>query len=391
MESGADVSGLAIWISGAARSGKTSRLVGEFADGIENYTPSSSILVLAANDETKRKLGDRLAVALEGSYPVVCKTPLGLMGDEVILFWPLIFEQLQLKAQFPLKLRPEMEQELATQFAHAQGFLEYKPQGVSEYRFIRQTLDLLQLAALGGYTPEEIPDCLENGLNLGEQRLFSTNMAALGVFLVQWQQWCLERGLLSYGILSVLYSRYLLPQAKYQEQLAQRAAEQQLATEQSFANKLFHGVRDFVSGVADGAQLASQITGIPASYITAQAALESGWGKRQITNLDGSTSHNLFGIKAGGSWQGKVAKVWTTEFINGSYQKVLADFRSYDSYADSFKDYAALLVNSPRYHGVIANGKNPAGFAEGLQNAGYATDPNYASKLKNIIQNLQVS
>jgi len=179
--------------------------------------------------------------------------------------------------------------------------------------------------------------------------------------------------------------------AKYQEQLAQRVAEQQLATEQSLGNKLFHGIRDFVSGVADGAQLASQITGIPASYITAQAALESGWGKRQITNQDGSTSHNLFGIKAGGSWQGKVAKVWTTEFINGSYQKVLADFRSYDSYADSFKDYAALLVNSPRYHGVIANGKNPAGFAEGLQNAGYATDPNYASKLKNIIQNLQVS
>ena len=222
MESGADVSGLAIWISGAALSGKTSRLVGEFADDIESYTPSSSILVLAANDETKRKLGDRLAVAIEGSYPVVCKTPLGLMGDEVILFWPLIFEQLQLKAQFPLKLRPEMEQELATQFAHAQGFLEYKPQGVSEYRFIRQTLDLLQLAALGGYTPEEIPDCLENGLNLGEQRLFSTNMAALGVFLVQWQQWCLERGLLSYGILSALYSRYLLPQAKYQEQLIRR-------------------------------------------------------------------------------------------------------------------------------------------------------------------------
>ena len=179
--------------------------------------------------------------------------------------------------------------------------------------------------------------------------------------------------------------------AKYQEQLAQRAAEQQVNSEQSFGKKLFHGIRDFVSGVADGAQLASQITGIPASYITAQAALESGWGKRQITNQDGSTSHNLFGIKAGGSWQGKVAKVWTTEFINGSYQKVLADFRSYDSYADSFKDYAALLVNSPRYRGVIANGKNPAGFAEGLQSAGYATDPNYASKLKNIIQNLQVS
>ena len=178
--------------------------------------------------------------------------------------------------------------------------------------------------------------------------------------------------------------------AKYQEQLAIQAAKE--ASERpSFGQRFFNGVQDFVNGVADGAQVASQLTGIPASFITAQAALESGWGKRQILNQDGSTSHNLFGIKAGGSWTGKVAKVWTTEFINGSYQKVLADFRSYDSYEESFKDYASLLTNSPRYRGVIANGASPAGFAEGLQSAGYATDPNYAAKLKNIIQNIRVS
>jgi len=178
--------------------------------------------------------------------------------------------------------------------------------------------------------------------------------------------------------------------AKYQEQLAIQAAKE-AAEKPSLGQRFFNGVQDFVNGVADGAQVASQITGIPASFITAQAALESGWGKHQILNQDGSTSHNLFGIKAGGSWAGKVAKVWTTEFINGSYQKVLADFRSYDSYEDSFKDYAALLKNSPRYRGVIANGSTPAGFAEGLQNAGYATDPGYAAKLKNIIQNIRVS
>jgi len=178
--------------------------------------------------------------------------------------------------------------------------------------------------------------------------------------------------------------------AKYQEQLAIQAAKE-AADQPSMGQRLFNGVQDFVNGIADGAQVASQITGIPAAFITAQAALESGWGKRQILNQDGSTSHNLFGIKAGGSWTGKVAKVWTTEFINGAYQKVLADFRSYDSYEESFKDYAALLKNSPRYRGVIANGSSPAGFAEGLQSAGYATDPNYAAKLKSIIQNIRVS
>ena len=178
--------------------------------------------------------------------------------------------------------------------------------------------------------------------------------------------------------------------AKYQEQLAIQAAKE-AADQPSMGQRLFNGVQDFVNGIADGAQVASQITGIPAAFITAQAALESGWGKRQILNQDGSTSHNLFGIKAGGSWTGKVAKVWTTEFINGAYQKVLADFRSYDSYEESFKDYAALLKNSPRYRGVIANGASPGGFAEGLQSAGYATDPNYAAKLKSIIQNIRVS
>ena len=178
--------------------------------------------------------------------------------------------------------------------------------------------------------------------------------------------------------------------AKYQEQLAIKYAEQREQM-MNTSGGFFKGIADFVSGVADGAQVASSMTGIPAEFITAQAALESGWGKRQILNQDGTTSHNLFGIKAGGSWQGKVTKVWTNEFVNGSYQKVLADFRSYDSYAEAFKDYASLIANSPRYRGVIENGKSPSGFADGLQSAGYATDPSYAAKLKNIIHNIRIS
>ena len=176
---------------------------------------------------------------------------------------------------------------------------------------------------------------------------------------------------------------------KYQKQLAIKAAQPQQSP--SLGAKIFGGVKDFVQAVADGAQEASQMTGIPSAFITAQAALESGWGKRQILNSDGSTSHNLFGIKAGPGWTGKVAKVWTLEFINGSYQKVQANFRSYDSYQESFKDYANLLVKSPRYQSVIANGQTAAGFANGLQSAGYATDPGYANKLKSIIQNIGVS
>jgi flagellar protein FlgJ len=175
---------------------------------------------------------------------------------------------------------------------------------------------------------------------------------------------------------------------KYQQQLAEYAAQHPVS---SIGQAMSGGAQGFVQAVADGAQVASQITGIPAAFITAQAALESGWGKHQIINSDGTTSHNLFGIKAGPGWNGKVAKSWTTEVINGVSVKILDNFRAYDSYADSFKDYASLLVKNQRYQKVIANGQTVDGFANSMQTSGYATDPNYGSKLKNIIQNIQAS
>jgi hypothetical protein len=203
--------------------------VGELAEWVQvnlprgvRETTTAPILVLAANDETRRKLGDRLSLAIRGSYPLLCKTPLGFIGDEVFLFWPLIFEKLHLKAQFPLKLRPEMEQDLATTLAREQGFSDFKPAGVSEYRFIRQTLDILQLAGLGGYITEEIPTILSSGLYAEEQRALSTDLGKLGEFLQAWCDWCLERGLLTYGIISQLYSHYLLPDFTYQNQLNKR-------------------------------------------------------------------------------------------------------------------------------------------------------------------------
>ena len=145
--------------------------------------------------------------------------------------------------------------------------------------------------------------------------------------------------------------------------------------------------RSFQDKVGADAEAASQATGIPAKFMIGQAALESGWGKREIKNADGSSSHNLFGIKAGPGWTGKVATAVTTEYVNGVPQTRVEKFRAYASYADSFKDYAKLLKDNPRYEKVLASAGDASKFAHGLQKAGYATDPMYAAKLSKIISN----
>ena len=116
-----------------------------------------------------------------------------------------------------------------------------------------------------------------------------------------------------------------------------------------------------------------------------QAALETGWGRKEIRHADGSPAYNLFGIKAGGNWKGPTAEVWTTEYVGGKPQRVKAQFRSYSSYAESFADYAKLIKDSPRYAQVRARGQDATAFAQGLQRAGYATDPAYAEKLSRVI------
>lgn len=142
---------------------------------------------------------------------------------------------------------------------------------------------------------------------------------------------------------------------------------------------------DFVKQHADAAKAASEHTGIPASFMVAQAAHESGWGRREIKMPDGTNSFNVFGIKAGPRWTGKVAEVTTTEYINGQPQKTTGRFRAYESYEAAFKDYARMLKSSPRYSGVVASASSAEGFARGLQRAGYATDPAYADKLARVI------
>lgn len=142
---------------------------------------------------------------------------------------------------------------------------------------------------------------------------------------------------------------------------------------------------DFVEKHSAAAQAVARDTGIPAAFMLGQAGHESGWGRGEIRHADGASAHNLFGIKATGGWTGKVAEITTTEYIDGEPRKVTAKFRAYDSYEESFRDYARLIGNSPRYEGVREQLHSVQGFSNGLQRAGYATDPAYAAKLSRAI------
>lgn len=142
---------------------------------------------------------------------------------------------------------------------------------------------------------------------------------------------------------------------------------------------------EFQKKMSGHAAEASKATGIPAHLMLGQAALESGWGKREIISKDGENSHNLFGIKATDDWKGKVVETMTTEYINGVKHKRVEKFRAYDSYTDSFKDYANLISTNPRYRVAMANLSSVTNYAQAIQNAGYATDPKYAAKLASVI------
>ncbi|MDZ4292134.1 MAG: flagellar rod assembly protein/muramidase FlgJ [Burkholderiales bacterium RIFCSPHIGHO2_02_FULL_66_10] len=141
----------------------------------------------------------------------------------------------------------------------------------------------------------------------------------------------------------------------------------------------------FVDQHSQAAAQVARESGIPASYMIGQAGHETGWGRSEIRHRDGSPSFNLFGIKATSAWKGKVAEITTTEYVNGTPRKTVAKFRAYDSYADSFRDYARLITKSPRYDQVMDQVGSVQGFASGLQKAGYATDPQYAAKLSRAI------
>jgi len=181
-------------------------------------------------------------------------------------------------------------------------------------------------------------------------------------------------------------ARALMEQARLQRSIEASGGAAAVAAAGN-ANKPAH-VRAFQDQLGSDAEEASRSSGIPAKFMLGQAALESGWGRREIKGRDGTNSHNLFGIKAGPDWKGRVVETATTEYVNGKPQTRVEKFRAYDSYADSFKDYARLLSSNPRYEKALAaaGSTDAAGFARHLQKAGYATDPNYATKLAGIIQ-----
>ncbi|MFS8119628.1 MAG: recombinase family protein, partial [Microcoleus sp.] len=228
-----------IWIVGAARSGKTARLVDQFCiwSKTVKHLPATlssrssgrwragqtapAILVLAANGDNRLEFADRIAVATQGKYAFHSTTPFGFFEQEVLLFWPLLVKSLNLKAQFPLRLQPETELELAARLWRREldeGILQQT--GVSPNRMVRRTLDLLQLAAVSGTPREEIPRILEQGFAAegGSNHLWTS----MGELLEKWREWCLMRGFLTYGIVCELYWRYLLQDETYQQQLASR-------------------------------------------------------------------------------------------------------------------------------------------------------------------------
>jgi flagellar protein FlgJ len=133
----------------------------------------------------------------------------------------------------------------------------------------------------------------------------------------------------------------------------------------------------FINDLWPAAQEAGQQLGVDPRNLIAQAALETNWG----THVPGN---NLFGVKAGKQWSGASVNAGTQEYENGAAVSTTGQFRAYDSRAQSFQDYVSLLRNSPRYAAALNTGSNVHAFATALQRGGYATDPDYASKISSI-------
>lgn len=153
-------------------------------------------------------------------------------------------------------------------------------------------------------------------------------------------------------------------------------------------NRIADKTSQFIQSMLPHAASASADSGIPAKFMIGQAALESGWGRHEIRMADGSASHNLFGIKADANWTGKTVSSVTTEYVNGIKLQKVEKFRAYDSYSDAFKDYASLISHHPRYQQAMQNTHSASAYANALQRAGYATDPQYGKKLTHIINHM---
>jgi len=159
-------------------------------------------------------------------------------------------------------------------------------------------------------------------------------------------------------------------------------------SEEIASRTTFKSAKEFMETMLPMAEKAAAQLGVDPTYLVAQAALETGWGKSIIKQGDGSSSYNLFGIKTHNTWGGDSARVMTTEYQNGKPVKEAASFRSYESFAHSFEDYVSFLQSNGRYEKALSSTANPEQFARELQKAGYATDPQYARKVSQIARKL---
>ncbi len=150
----------------------------------------------------------------------------------------------------------------------------------------------------------------------------------------------------------------------------------------------FSSPSDFVTQLYPHAKKAAEALGTEPEVLIAQSALETGWGQKMIKSADGQRSHNLFNIKADKRWQGEKAQVSTLEYEQGSAVKQQADFRVYDSIEQSFNDFVDFISNGQRYQQAKAVAAKPAEFIQALQDAGYATDPQYASKVIKVMKSI---
>lgn len=215
----------ASWIVGNAKSGKTTYLVQTIQQWLQKQFPDTStytepsVILLAANHTTAQHLSQSLTRAVSGKYPIVVKTPLGFIEDEINLFLPLCWKKLNVTPQFPLKLRPETEQTLAATLWHSHW--PSIPNNKAESRLVRTTLDILQLAGASGTPLEEIAAHLTSRLSPEEKALIEEEelIPLMAQLIFMWRNWCLERGFLTYGLLYYLYSQVLLPDPFYQAYL----------------------------------------------------------------------------------------------------------------------------------------------------------------------------
>lgn len=214
------------WLEGTTQSGKTTRLLSQLqrlADArAEDISAGAVFLVFAANGDNRLVLADRLVANVPASLPLTTATPAGFVQNEVTLFWPVLIESLQLSPQFPIRLHPEKEQELATQLWQA----ELAPEGElsvpgwTVMQTVRRSLDFLQLSASAGIPTEDLTTLLPQGIPPGVAK--QAVWQAIGTAVVQWRDWCLSQGFLTYGIATELYWRHLLPHPTYRAKFPQR-------------------------------------------------------------------------------------------------------------------------------------------------------------------------